>query len=112
MADNRIRIGIEGVDQASGPINNINKSLGQMGVIAGGIGIAAGIGAITQGILGAGQAALTSYAQFERLALSLNSLTAKEALTTGQAANMQQALAQTSGKAKELLGWMQNLPIK
>mgnify|MGYP000954837250 CR=1 FL=1 len=41
MADNRIRIVIEGVDQASGPINNINKSLGQMGVIAGGIGIAA-----------------------------------------------------------------------
>ncbi len=112
MADNRIRIVIEGVDQASGPINNINKSLGQMGVIAGGIGIAAGIGAITQGILGAGQAALTSYAQFERLALSLNSLTAKEALSTGQATNMQQALAQTSGKAKELLGWIQNLAIK
>ena len=112
MTDNRIRIIIEGVDQASGPIGNISRSLGQMGTIAAGIGIAAGLGALTQGVIGAGQAALQSYASFERLSMSLNALTAKEAVSTGQAANMQQALAQTSGKAKELLGWIQQLAIK
>ena len=112
MADHKLRLIIEGVDNASGPIKGVTSALGDMGKIAGGLGIAAGVGAITAGVIDMGRAALDSFAKYEQLSLSLNSLAAKEALLSGQATTMAGAMAQTSAKAKELVDWTQKLAIE
>ncbi len=112
MADHKLRLIIEGVDNASGPIGNVNRALGNMAQIAGGIGIAGAINSISTSVLNMGRAAVDSFAQYERLSMSLNSLAAREALQSGQAATMGQALAQTTTKAKELTDWIQKLALE
>lgn len=112
MADHKLRLIIEGVDNASGQIKGVSSALGDMGKIAGGLGIAAGVGAITAGVIDMGRAALDSFAKYEQLSLSLNSLAAKEALLSGQASTMAGAMAATSAKAKELVDWTQKLAIE
>jgi tape measure domain-containing protein len=55
---------------------------------------------------------LDAIASYERLSLSLETLSAVQALQAGTAQTMTEALAQTSGEAEELLAWMQELAIK
>jgi tape measure domain-containing protein len=53
-----------------------------------------------------------AYASFERLGMSLQTLSAREAMSSGAAKNMGQALAISSGKASELVSWIQQLAVK
>lgn len=112
MADYKLRIIVEGIDKASAPLKNIGGALGNVAQIAAGVGGAALFGNMASGLMDAARGALDSYAAYERLGTSINSLAAKEALLTGQAGSMQEALAQTAGKSQELLGWIQKLAIE
>jgi tape measure domain-containing protein len=112
MADYKLRIIVEGIDKASAPLKNIGGALGNVAQIAAGVGGAALFGNMASGLMDAARGALDSYAAYERLGTSINSLAAKEALLTGQAGSMQEALAQTAGKSQDLLGWIQKLAIE
>lgn len=112
MADYKLRIIVEGVDNASGAIKGVGSALGSLGNIAGGVAIGNLLSDGVKGLAGMAKGALDSYAAYERLGQSINALTAKQALLAGQAGTMEQALAQTSGQSKELLGWIQKLAIE
>ena len=107
-----LKIVIEGEDRASGPLKSVGGALGEIGKIAAGVSLgnmlSQGVGALA----GMAKGALDSYAAYEQLGKSINSLTAKEALLTGQASTLQQAMGQTAGKSKELLDWIQRLAIE
>ena len=107
-----LKIVIEGEDRASGAIKNVQGALGSLGNIAGGVAIGNLLSDGVKGLAGMAKGALDSYASFERLGQSINALTAKQTLLAGQAGTMEQALAQTSGQSKELLGWIQKLAIE
>lgn len=55
---------------------------------------------------------LDAIASYERLTATLETLTAKELLATGEFKNMTDALSAAGPKAEELLNWMQELAIK
>ena len=112
MADYKLRIIVEGVDKATPALNSVKGALGNIGQIAAGVGIGNLFTGAVSGLADMARGALDSYAAYERLGLSLNSLAAKEALLTGQAATMGEAMAMTSGKSKELLDWVQKLAIE
>ncbi len=112
MTNYQISITVTGHDKASGPLGSVKNSLGGLGSIVGGILTAGGLVAIGQQIVQLGRDALNSYADFERLGMSLQSLVARELVNTGQAENMAGALQLSSGRAEELLGWVQRLAIQ
>jgi TP901 family phage tail tape measure protein len=56
MAEYKIKIVVEGEDRASGPLRGVTGALGQMGTIAGGIGLASVLGGVTHGAQQAGAA--------------------------------------------------------
>jgi len=93
---------------ASASMSTFAAGVAGAGAVIGALGLAK----LAGGIVDIGRGALQSYADFERLSMSINALSAKEALLTGQASSMQQALAMTSGKSKELLDWIQKLAIE
>ena len=112
MPNYTLKIIVEGEDRASGPLKSVGSALGDIGKIAAGVSLgnmlSQGVGALA----GMAKGALDSYAAYEQLGKSINSLTAKEALLTGQASTLQQAMGQTAGKSKELLDWIQRLAIE
>ena len=112
MPDYKLRIIIEGEDRASGSIKNVGSALGSLGNIAGGVAIGNLLSDGIKGLAGMAKGALDSYAAYERLGQSINALTAKQALLSGQAGTMEQALGQTSKQSKDLLGWIQKLAIE
>lgn len=77
-----IEIIVNGKDNASSPLGSVGSALSRMGDIAGGIIGANTLLAIGRGIFDMGQQALDSYAKFERLGLSLQTLSAKELMAT------------------------------
>jgi tape measure domain-containing protein len=110
-AINNGRSGFAGLSSAA---NSTAASFSALGIAAGsfaGTLGAMGLSALAGGLMNVGRSALQSYTDFERLSMSINSLAAKEAMLTGQASSMQEAMAQTSGKSKELLDWIQQLAI-
>lgn len=64
------------------------------------------------GFLALGGQALGVYSDFERMGMSLQQLAAKEKLSTGEARNMEEALAMTASTAQELQQWVQKLAIE
>lgn len=62
-------------------------------------------------VQGIGQQALSTYAYTERLRMSLQSMTAKEFVQNGQAANMAEGLAMATDRAKELEEWVRKVAI-
>lgn len=112
MPDYKINIIVEGHDKASAPLGNVRSALANMGTVAGGIIGAQVFTHIATGIMDMGRAALGSYADYERLGMSLQSLTAKEILSAGGAEDMTAALAAATPKAAELQGWIQRLAIE
>lgn len=112
MADYRIRFILEGEDRASGALGRVGGALGGLGSVAGGILAAQVFTGIASGIQSMATQALDSIATFERMELSIGALAAREAVRTGQAADMQQALQMTSERAEELVGWLQQVAIK
>ena len=112
MPNYTLKIIVEGEDRASGPLKNVGSALGDIGKIAAGVGLGNLLSDGVKGLAGMARGALDSYAAYEQLGKSINSLTAKEALLTGQASTLQQAMGQTAGKSKELLDWIQKLAIE
>lgn len=112
MTTYNISITVTGHDKASGPLGSVKNSLGGLGSIVGGILTAGGLVMIGQQIMQLGRDALSSYADFERLGMSLQSLVAREMVNTGEAVNMAGALDLAGGRAQELLGWVQRLAIQ
>lgn len=112
MPEYRVSIIVEGEDRASGPLGRVGGALGGIGTIAGGILSAQLLTGIANGVLDIGRTALDAYANFERLGLSLQSLVAREMVTSGQAENVASALDLAGGRAKDLQGWIQKLAIE
>lgn len=75
------------------------------------IGVNAMIG-LGQSIAGAAGEALTAYASYERLGSSLQSLVAREIVSSGGAKDLASAQGLAAGKAQELLGWVQQLAVQ
>jgi len=111
MPDYRLRIIVEGQDNASRPLGNVASSLQRIGEFAAGGLLARGIESVGRGIVGAGRQALSAYADFERLQLSLETLVAREELNTGAAETMNEALAASGEKTQELIKWVEDLAV-
>lgn len=106
----------------SGAVNGLNQvgdglmklsgnSRGLGDVFKGVLGASLVTGAV-QGMKSLSGEAVTAYAEYERLGMSLESLAAREALATGSATNMADALRQSAQPAQELIQWIQKLAIK
>jgi tape measure domain-containing protein len=108
----RIQITVDGQDNASAPIGKVGGALGNLGNIAGGILGANLIQNLISGITNLGKTALTAYADYERLGMSLQSLTAREMVNSGMASSLGDAMDAAGEQAKGLQGWIQELAIK
>ncbi len=111
MTTYHISIVVDGQDKASGPLNSVGRALGNMGNIAGGIIGANILMGIVNGIQEIGAAALKSYANYERLGMALQTLTARE-IAQRSGKDMADVMGQAGDKAQELLGWIQKLAIQ
>lgn len=107
----KIQIVVEGQDKASAPLGKVGSALGSIGTIAGGILTAGIFTSITNAISDAGKVALSAYADYERLGMSLSSLYARELMNTDSTLTMSDAIALSSDKAKELQDWIQKVAI-
>jgi tape measure domain-containing protein len=112
MASTTLRIVIQGVDNASGPIGKVNRALGSMATIAGGIISAQILTGIGQGIGSIIGNAFQATADLERLNMVLATLAARELINTGRASNMADALALSTPRAEELTKWVTALALK
>lgn len=113
MTDYTIRLVVEGQDAgATAVLRNVGSGLGSVSSIAAGFLGANIIQGIANQFVQLGQAGLDSYRYYERLDLSLQSLAAKEERSRDATLSMADAYAQSSGRAKELLGWVEQLAIK
>lgn len=88
------------------------SALGRVGTTALGTALGGALYKAGQAVLGLGGQAVTAYGDFERLGMSLEALVAREALSTGKAKTMGEALAGAGDRAKELLNWTQKLAIE
>lgn len=115
MTEYKISIIVNGSDQASPALQSVGRSLSGISeagkVAAGVLGGSLMINAVHQ-VEDLGRAALDSVAYYERLGMSLTSMAAAEALNSGAASSMNEALKQTSGVAEETTAWMRNLAIE
>jgi len=107
----QVELVVNGRDNASGPLNKVGGVLGNIATIAGGILSAQVFSGIASGIGNMASEALNSYANFERLGMALQSLSARELLNTGAANNMTSAMEMAKGQAAELQGWITKLAI-
>lgn len=107
-----INITVQGQDKASGPLKGIPGILGNIASVAGGILGANLLQNVASGIMNMGKEALDSYAKYERLGSSLQSLVARELLNTGAANDMTAAMGAAGGKSQELLDWITKLAIQ
>lgn len=111
MPEYKLRIIVEGQDKASGPLGNVASSLQRIGEFAAGNLLASGLKAGGRALVGMGREALGAYADFERLGLSLETLVAREALNTGAASTMAEALAGAGEQTQSLIGWIEDLAV-
>ena len=112
MTDYTLRIIIEGQDRATPAIKGVSSALGDIGKIAAGVSLGNLFSGAVQSLTGMAGAALQSYASYERLGQSIGAMAAKEALLTGAASNMAQALSMTKEQSKETLDWISKLAIQ
>jgi len=129
VADELVKVGIVAEDKTGPGVASAKRNLDSLGkgaqsaassfnglkaaaIGAGGAFAALGVAKVAQGMVGMAAGALQSYAAYERLGQSINALTAKQALLSGSASNMTQALAQTKTQSKELLAWIEKLAIQ
>jgi tape measure domain-containing protein len=109
------RGGAASVKQLEGGFAGLGKTvggLGDIGKIALGTVLGGAITGAVRGMSELSSEALTAYANYERLGLSLQQLVATEKLNSGEAENMAQALEMAGGQAQELLQWTQKLAIE
>ena len=98
--------------QARGVLQGFSSFLGGVASTASGF-LSAQIfqGAIT-GAQQLGREALTAYANYERLGMSLESLVGRELMNAGAADSLREAMETAGPAAQELLGWIQQLAIE
>lgn len=103
---------LQGLEQSAQSINR-TLSMGQAAVAGfmGGFASTA-IPAAIGGLKNLAGGAVDAYASYERLGQSIQAMAAKEALLTGSATNMAQALAMTKTQSKETLDWITKLAIQ
>ena len=128
MADELVKVGIVAEDKTGPGVASAKHNLDSLGKSAvsasssfntlkaaavgvGGAIAVMGTAKIVSGLTGMASGALQSYAAYERLGQSINALTAKQALLSGSATSMSQAMAQTKTQSKELLAWIEKLAI-
>ncbi len=112
MTEYRISIIVEGHDRASAPLGQVGGSLGNIAQIAAGILSAQLFERIADGVAEIGRQALESYANYERLGMSLQALVGREMVNAGQAGSLAEAMGDASERAQELQGWIERLAIK
>lgn len=112
MATYKLEILIEGKDRASAALGTFQRALSGVAQVASGFLAAQVITRIAESIASIPAAAVGAYTFFERLSFSLQQLAAREALNTGQAKTMAEALALSGDKAAKLLEWTRQLAIK
>lgn len=114
MARN-VEVYVRGHDEASGVLRGVGGALGFLGNAAStALGFVGGtlINNAISGLQTLTSEAVQATAAYEQMGLSLHSLAAKEALASGEARNMEQALRMTADAGEELLSWVQELAIK
>jgi len=90
-----------GADKGKEKSDSFLKSLLKFEIITG----------VVDQVKGLGEAALSSYADTERLGLSLEALVAKEKVAAGAYQDVQQAMKASGDEAQKLLKWTQQLAI-
>lgn len=102
----------ENADQYIRDMESADRATQGMGKTLKGIGlVAAGIAAAKM-FAGVAREAISATAAHEQLAMSMTSLVAKEIRTADETLSMSDAMGQASGRAEELLAWIQDLAIK
>ena len=97
---------------------DVNSSFGQVGVGAIALGTtisSAIVGAFnmaTTAVAGFSRQALGQYEQYERLQMSLQSLTARELVNSGAATDLARANELATVRTKELIDWVEKLAIE
>lgn len=86
--------------------------LSDMFNVAGGQLIASGISAVTRGLVDLSGQALATYADYERLTMSLETFSAKELINAGVTNDMATAIGLSGEHAQELLSWIEKLAIE
>jgi tape measure domain-containing protein len=129
VADELVKVGIIAEDKTGPGVASAKRNLDSLGkgaasatssfnglkaaaIGVGGALAVVGGSAVIGGLTNMAGRAVQSYAAYERLGQSINALTAKQALLSGSATTMTQALAQTKTQSKELLGWIEKLAIE
>lgn len=108
-----IEIVFKAVDTTAGAFGGILGNLGNMGNIVTGVKAAFDLaGDAIRLFTGYAEEGLNAISTYERLSLSLETLSASQAIISGEANNMAEALKMTAGEAQDLLNWMQELAIK
>lgn len=107
MRSYTLNIVVQGEDRASGPLGGVGKSLGGIGQIAGGILSANVLMGVASGIWNMGQQALNSYANYERLGMSLQSLTARELMQASAVKNTTTVTSLATQAQKDRAAWLQ-----
>lgn len=98
--------------EARQKIGGFSSFLGEVGKTAVGFLGAQVFQSAISGVQQLGREALTAYANYERLGMSLESLVAREMVNAGAADSLREAMTAASPAAQELLGWIQQLAIK
>jgi tape measure domain-containing protein len=106
MTDYKIRIIVDGQDNASGPLGKVGSALGQMGTIAGGILSAQLLKNIAGGVIGLGRAAVDSYASYERLGMSLQSMVAREMSNASTVTHSTTVTREATQAEKDRAAWL------
>jgi len=91
---------------------NILKQVGDGLAIGFGVGLFNALMMVGQGFLNLGKQSIDAVSNYERMAMSLESLVAKELRTADATLSMGDALEQAGPKAEQLLAWIERLAIE
>ena len=103
-----IELIINGKDNTGGAFASAGGGLAKIGSIAGGIIASQVFTSLARAISGAASEALQSYANYERLGMSLTSMAAREMINADSSLSMAEAMGKAKGVAAELQGWRQH----
>lgn len=112
MATSELRIRVLGEDRASGPLGGVLRSIQGIATVAGGMLTAGLFQALGRQVAAMGREALQATADYELLAMSLQSLAARELRNTDTTLTMGEAMALSADRAEELLNWTTQLALK
>ena len=103
MADETIRIVIEGEDRASGSLNSVSSALGGISSVAFTMVAARVLESLGEALGNLGKAAYNAIADYQKAEMTMDSLLARELLAAGGAEDMADAFSKTAGPAEDML---------